>query len=195
MLRNGLDPPARRLLRHRGRSVRPAGRGNARLVDSARGLLALRLRQQLWVERALAREVLPQLHAGAHEVDLREALGRHLLETERQVEALQRLAASVGIRPEPEQSLAFVGLVAEHERLVEAADGDVLLLDLAHAAAATEHLELAGYEGLAALAEALGEEELGIGLRELKEQEQFALEQVVRAQAKLLAEKVESPRL
>lgn len=165
-------------------------------VTSPRDLLALRLRQLLWIERALAGDVLPKLHADAHQADLREKLGRHLLETERHVEALQRLMASVGIRPEPEESLAFAGLVAEHERLVEAAGDDALLLDLAHAqaAVATEHLEAASYEALAALAEALGEEELGAGLRELQEQELFALEQVESARTRLLAEDVESPR-
>ncbi|HET7568734.1 MAG TPA: DUF892 family protein [Gaiellaceae bacterium] len=165
-------------------------------LDSPRDLLALRLRQLLWIERALARDVLPRLHAQAHQPELREKLGRHLLETERHVEALQRLVASVGLRPEPEESLAFAGLVAEHERLVEAAGDDPLLLDLAHAqsAAATEHLEMASYDALAALAEALGEEALGIGLRELQEQESFALEQVEKAQTKLLAEQVESLR-
>jgi ferritin-like metal-binding protein YciE len=73
----------------------------------------------------------------------------------------------------------------------------LLLNDLAHAqaAAATEHLELAAYESLASLAEALGEESVAIRLREVMEQEEFALEQVESATAKLLAEKVESERL
>lgn len=163
-------------------------------MTTARDLLALRLRQQLWIERELARDVLPELYARARQVQLREGLGRHLLETERHAEALQRLIASVGLQPEPEESPAFASLVAEHERLVEVAGEDVLLRDLVHAqaAAATEHLELANYDALTALAEALGEEGLAVGLRELREQEQFALEQVERAQTKLLAEKVES---
>jgi ferritin-like metal-binding protein YciE len=77
------------------------------------------------------------------------------------------------------------------------ADGDPVLTDLAHAVAAlaTEHLELATYESLISLAESLGEEEVGIRLREVMEQEELALEQVERAMSKLLAEKVESSRL
>ena len=51
------------------------------------------------------------------------------------------------------------------------------------------------YESLVALAESLGEEDVGIRLREVMEQEEFALEQVEGAMAKLLAEKVESVRL
>jgi ferritin-like metal-binding protein YciE len=54
---------------------------------------------------------------------------------------------------------------------------------------------MAGYQSLASLAEALGEEAIAIRLREVMEQEELALEQVDRATAKLLAEKVESERL
>jgi ferritin-like metal-binding protein YciE len=88
--------------------------------------------------------------------------------------------------------------VLEHEQLAKRIPGeDGLLLDLAHAqaAAASEHLELAAYESLAGLAEALGDESVAIRLREVMEQEEFALEQVERARAQLLAEKIESERL
>jgi ferritin-like metal-binding protein YciE len=54
---------------------------------------------------------------------------------------------------------------------------------------------MAAYESLAALAEALGEEAIGIRLREVMEQEELALELVEKATAKLLAESVESERL
>jgi ferritin-like metal-binding protein YciE len=88
-------------------------------------------------------------------------------------------------------------LLAEHEQLVARCGDGALMCDLAHAVAAlaTEHLELAAYESLVSLAESLGEEEIGIRLREVLEQEEFALEQVESAIAKLLAEKVESERL
>jgi hypothetical protein len=45
------------------------------------------------------------------------------------------------------------------------------------------------------MAEAAGEEAIGLRLREVLEQEEFALEQVEGAMAKLLAEKVESELL
>ncbi len=88
--------------------------------------------------------------------------------------------------------------MAEHEQLVgRVVEGDHLLSDLAHAVAAlaTEHLELASYESLVNLAESLGEEEVGIRLREVMGQEEIALEQVESAMAKLLAGKVDSPPL
>jgi ferritin-like metal-binding protein YciE len=170
----------------------------AELLLSPRDLLVARLRQMLWVELRLSEEVLPKLLEQAHASDLRHGFERHLLETECHVTILRSILRELEIPEKPEDSPAFVGLVTEHERLVEqVAGGSELLEDLAHAqaAAATEHLELAAYDALASLAEALGEEAIGIRLREVMEQEELALELVRRSQAKLLAEKVESERL
>jgi ferritin-like metal-binding protein YciE len=170
----------------------------AQLLTTPRELLAARLRQLLWVELRLSQEVLPDLIEQAHAIDLKNRFGRHLLETESHVTTLRDVLHDLQMPSDPEESAAFKGLVKEHERLVEEIPDESLLLnDLAHAqaAAATEHLELASYESLASLAEALGEESIAIRLREVMEQEEFALEQVEAATAKLLAEKVESERL
>ena len=168
------------------------------LLISPRDLLAARLRQMLWIELQLSEKVLPELIEQAHAIDLKHGFERHLLETEHHVatvrDVLQELEAPAG----PEESPAFQGLVGEHEQLVaQVAGGSPLLEDLAHAqaAAATEHLEIAAYDSLAGLAEALGEESIAIRLRELMEQEELALELVDRSQGKLLAEQVESERL
>jgi ferritin-like metal-binding protein YciE len=165
----------------------------AEQLTSPRELLAACLQQMLWIEEQLAEEVLPRLSFQAHMLDLRIALGRHLLETEAHVATVRDVLDDLQVPPEPEESPSFRGLLAEHEQLVgRVAEGDHLLTDLAHAVAAltTEHLELATYESLVSLAESLGEEEVGIRLREVMEQEEIALEQVESALAKLLAEKV-----
>ncbi len=170
----------------------------AELLTSPRALLAGRLRQMLWVELQLSEEVLPELLEQAHATDLKHGFGRHLLETERHVATVRDLLHELEIAPEPLESPALRGLVEEHRQLLDRIYGsDHLLEDLAHAqaAAATEHLEMAAYDSLSGLAEALGEAEIGIRLRELMEQEQLALELVERSTAKLLAEKVESERL
>ncbi|MGH3048975.1 MAG: ferritin-like domain-containing protein [Gaiellaceae bacterium] len=165
-------------------------------ITSPRELFATRLRQMLWIELTLADEVLPELLESAHSTDLRYGFDRHLLETRRHVEVVRGVLDELGVHAEPEESPALQGLVREHEQLVERAGENALVLDLAHAqgAAATEHLEMASYDALASTAEALGEEEIGTTLRELMEQEEHALELVERAQAKLLAEQVESER-
>ena len=170
----------------------------AEQLTTPRELLVAYLRQMLWIERQLAEDMLPRLRAEAHSPDLRRGFDRHLVETESHVEAVRDVLGDLHVPADPEESPGFRGLVREHEQLVaRVAEGDHLLTDLAHsvAALATEHLELATYESLVSLAESLGEEEVGIRLREVLEQEEFALEQVEGAVAKLLAEKVESVRL
>jgi ferritin-like metal-binding protein YciE len=169
----------------------------AQLLTTPRELLAARLRQMLWVELRLSEEVLPELVEQAHAIDLKNGFGRHLLETESHVSVLRDVLYELELPGDPAESPGFRGLVKEHELLVKrVADESPLLQDLAHAqaAAATEHLELAAYESLASLAEALGEEAVAIRLREVMEQEEFALEQLESAMSKLLAEKVESER-
>jgi len=167
-------------------------------LTNPRELLAARLRRMLWIELQLADKVLPELREQAHAPDLQWAFERHLLETEGHVSTVRELLHELRVPADPEESPAFEGLVDEHEQLVkQVSAGGPLLADLAHAqaAAATEHLETAAYRSLASLAETLGEEAVAIRLRELMEQEELALEQVERATAKLLAEKVESERL
>ena len=166
-------------------------------LTTPRELLAACLRQMLWIERRLAYDVLPRLREEAHAPYLRAGFDRHLLETESHVSTVRDALGDLHLPVEPEESPGFRGLLAEHEQLVgRVAESDHLLADLAHAVAAlaTEHLELAAYESLVSLAESLGEEEIGIRLREVLEQEEMALEQVESAMAKLLAEQVESAR-
>jgi ferritin-like metal-binding protein YciE len=167
-------------------------------LTTPRELLGAYLRQMLWIERQLADTVLPRLREQAHSPGLRHGFDRHLVETEGHVTAVLDVLGDLHLSAKPEESPGFRGLVREHEQLVErVAANDHYLADLAHAVAAlaTEHLELATYESLVSLAESIGEEEAGIRLREVMEQEEFALDQVEGAMAKLLAEKVESARL
>jgi len=170
----------------------------AEQVTTPRELLVACLQQMLWIERELAEEVLPGLSEQAYARDLRCGFERHLVETQGHVSAVRDVLGDLHVPAEPQESPGFRGLVEEHEQLVgRVAEDDRLLADLAHAVAAlaAEHLELAAYESLVSLAESLGEEEVGIRLREVMEQEELALEQVEREMAKLLAERVESGRL
>ncbi|HET7572868.1 MAG TPA: DUF892 family protein [Gaiellaceae bacterium] len=167
-------------------------------LTSPQALFAARLRQLLRIELTLAERVLPTLLDGARSHELRRGFERHLLETRAHAETLRTLLRRLAADGQPEESAALAGLIADHERLVaRLADEDALLRDLAHAEAAaqTEHLEIAAYDTLASLADALGEEEAAAALREIAGQERFALEQVERAATALLAEQVESARL
>ncbi|HZT52870.1 MAG TPA: DUF892 family protein [Gaiellaceae bacterium] len=170
----------------------------AELLTSPRELLAGRLRQLLWIELVLAERALPALLAGAHAADLRDGLERHLHETRGHADALRDVLPELRAPADPEQSPALQGILEEHGRLLKRLRGEGRLLsDLAHAqaAAATEHLELAAYESLTSLAEALGEDGIAHRLRAVLEEEQLALERVGRVTTKLLAERVASERL
>jgi ferritin-like metal-binding protein YciE len=166
-------------------------------VTSPRDLLAARLRQALWIELQLAERVLPKLLDGCFSSDLEWSFERHLVETEGHVETVRSLLSQLRVHAEPEQSPALLGLLAEHEELTKRIGHERrVLLDLAHAeaAAAAEHLEISLYGGLVRLAEALGEDEIGIALRDVEEQERHALELVGRGTTRLLAERVEAER-
>jgi ferritin-like metal-binding protein YciE len=152
----------------------------------------------LGIEQELAEDVLPKLSERAHAPDLRSGFRRHLVETQEDVTTVRDILRDLGVPADPEESPGFHGVVEEHRQVVgRIADDDPLLADLADAVAAvtTEHLEVAAYESLVSLAESLGEEEVGIRLREVMEQEELALERGGARTAKLLAEKVESERL
>lgn len=169
--------------------------GVAEPVTNAQELFEVRLRQMLFVELKLADEVLPELLAEARSTDLLYAFERHLVETRQHVQTLREILSDLQVHAEPEKSPALLGLVDEHQQLVKRVESSKSFVgDLAHAeaAAATEHLEIAAYHALTSMAEALGEDEIGIRLREVMEQEELALEFVHRASTKLLAEKVAS---
>lgn len=167
------------------------------MITDARALFVHRLRQMLWVEETLARETLPRLRARAHANHLAWALDRHLLETEGHVRNLGRVFVAVGERAHALESVAFRGLEAEAEAFLAHVGDDRFLVDLAliDAVSASEHLEVAGYEGLVHLAQALDVgafQDVVYLLRTNMEQDAYALEELERALVKLLAEKVES---
>jgi ferritin-like metal-binding protein YciE len=79
--------------------------------------------------------------------------------------------------------------VAAEEPAFHAELGDTDL-ELCAALARTEHLEIASYTFLRSVANALGEEDIGVRLTEILEQEEYALELVEKATVKILAETV-----
>jgi ferritin-like metal-binding protein YciE len=145
----------------------------------ARDYFLLELRRALWVERKLAREVLPRLAERAEDAELKRLVDDHRAATEEQEQNLLRVFELLGEEPKAEHSPVVDGVVQEHES-AEARVAERSLSDLVHAAAAqrTEHYELALYEQLVALASALGEDEAARLLDENRIQEQRALERV-----------------
>jgi ferritin-like metal-binding protein YciE len=146
----------------------------------ARELFVDRLHRMLWVERRLHDEVLPGVYEKARALDLRYAVERHLLETEQHVLTVRTILYLLDERQDG---------IEEPALHVELGDSD---LELCALVARTEHFEIASYTFLRSLANAVGHEDIGIRLTEVIEQEEYALELVQKATAKVLAETVET---
>jgi ferritin-like metal-binding protein YciE len=141
-------------------------------------LLVDGLRRTLWVEETLARDTLPLVLERAHATDLQYGVERHILETKGHALIVRTILHLLGERQEGTEEPAL------H---VELGDGDLELCELL---ARTEYLEIASYTFLRSLANALGEDDIGTRLTEILEQEEYALELVHKATAKILAETV-----
>ena len=138
-----------------------------------------RLQTMLWIEEALARDVIPLLLEHAEGNDLLYGLERHRLETKEHALAVRVALDRLGAHPAPQRSAELPVPDLEH--------GD---LGIAETVLKTEHLEIASYTALRGVANALGEEEIGLRLQEVLDQEQYAAELAEKALAKLLAELV-----
>ena len=141
-------------------------------------LLVDRLRRVLWVEERLHDEVLPAALERARATDLRDGIERHLVETRQHALTVRTI----------------LNLLGEQQRAVEEPALHAELggtdLELCELLVRIEHLEIASYTFLRSLANALGEEDVGVRLTEILEQEEYALELVQKATAKILAETV-----
>lgn len=144
-------------------------------------MIAQRLQTLLWVEEALAREVLPALWDEAGATDLQYGLERHILETRAHVRTVRLCLDLLGERPLARETPALQALLAER------GEGD---LALAETIVKLEHYEIAAYTFVRSLASQSGHEEVAERLQLVLEQEEYALELAEKAVAKLLAERV-----
>jgi ferritin-like metal-binding protein YciE len=148
-------------------------------------LFVNRLRTMLFVEETLAAEVLPLFHEHVRASDLKYGLERHLLETKAHARAVRAILHELGADTDPITSPVLLGLMREHDELMEQFPTDTM-----HAAliAESEHLEIAAYTWLRSTANHAGEAELALRFQEILEQEEYALELAEKALAKILAE-------
>ena len=133
----------------------------------------------LYAERTLVK-TLPKLQEEASDEELARGFEEHLDQTRQHVRNVERAFEKLGEKPTAEQCPAIEGIKQEHDDFVakESPSQDVLDLFLTGAGARTEHYEIAAYEGLVTMAEAMGETEVVELLTENLEQEKTALEQL-----------------
>ena len=127
-------------------------------ITTPRELFLHELGDIMYVEDALANEVLPKLISEVTDEEFRRALEAHLEETKGHLRNVEKVFEELGETPEPEPCIGFEGLKQEHDKLLQEASSELVdSIDLG-AAARTENYEIAAYEGLRRMAKAMGED-------------------------------------
>jgi ferritin-like metal-binding protein YciE len=131
---------------------------------------------------------LRKLERSARRDELKQQFHHHLEETEGQIKNLQRAFESLGGRAGAHDADSANGIAAEAEKLLSKVDDELVDAVLLGAAAKTEHVEIAMYEGLISKAEAMGAGDIVALLEENLEQEKHTLDEVKEAAEKLSRE-------
>ena len=148
-------------------------------MNDPRELFLHELGDVLYAERTLVK-TLPKLQQEASDDELAEGFGEHLEETRQHVENLEQAFEALGEPAKAEKCPGIEGIKKEHDEFVsnESPSPEVLNAFLTGAGARTEHYEIAAYEGLITMAEAMGEDEVARLLNENLAQEQNALRKI-----------------
>jgi ferritin-like metal-binding protein YciE len=128
-------------------------------LETLRDLFLNELRDMYHAEKQLVR-ALPRMAKAADSVELRQAIEKHLGETENQVVRLERVFQSLGQAARGKRCQGMEGIVEEGKEMLEE-EGQEPVIDAAIIAAAqkVEHYEIASYGCLITYADLLGENE------------------------------------
>jgi ferritin-like metal-binding protein YciE len=148
-------------------------------MSDPRDLFLHELGDVLYAEQTLVK-VLPKLQEEASDDELAQGFGEHLEETRQHVKNLEQAFEELGETAKAEKCPGIDGLKKEHDEFVsnESPSPEVLNAFLTGAGARTEHYEIAAYEGLVTMAEAMGEDKVVELLTANLEQERQALEKI-----------------
>src|SRR4029079_4551636 len=145
-------------------------------MSDPRELFLHELGDVLYAEQTLVK-TLPKLKKEATDKELATRFGDHLEETRQHVENLKLAFEELGEPAKAEKCPGIEGIKKEHDEFVanESPSPEVLDAFLTGAGARTEHYEIAAYEGLITMADAMGEEKVAELLSMNLEQEKKAL--------------------
>jgi ferritin-like metal-binding protein YciE len=124
-------------------------------------------------------KALPKMAKKASSSGLKEAITSHLEETKHQVERLDEIARTLGIKLTGKKCKAMEGLIEEGAEVLEA-DGPGSVIDAALIAAAqrVEHYEISAYGSARTFAGQLGHEDVAELLQETLDEESAADEKL-----------------
>ena len=132
------------------------------------------LKDMYWAEIALTK-ALPKMAKNATSSDLIQALESHLTETEDQVNRLEQVFESIGIKAVAKKCEAMEGIIKEGDAIMEETElGVVRDAGIISAAQKVEHYEIATYGTLHAYAVTLDEDKAADLLAETLEEEKNA---------------------
>jgi ferritin-like metal-binding protein YciE len=128
-------------------------------LETLRDLFLNELRDMYHAEKQLVR-ALPRMAKAADSDELRQAIEKHLGETEEQVQRLERVFKSLGQPARGKRCQGMEGIVEEGKEILEE-EGQEPVIDAAIISAAqkVEHYEIASYGCLITYADLLGEGE------------------------------------
>jgi ferritin-like metal-binding protein YciE len=143
-------------------------------VETMQELLIDELKDLYSAERQIVR-ALPKLAKAATSPDLKQALTKHLEETEGQVTRLERMAELVGKKLTGKTCVGMKGVLEEGSEVLKGTDKGIVR-DAAMIAAAqrVEHYEMAGYGSAREFAKMLGLAEVASLLEQTLEEEKAA---------------------
>ena len=145
-------------------------------MSAPRELFLHELGDVLYAERTVVK-ALPQLQEEASDEELAQGFADHLEETRQHVKNVEKAFQALGEDVKAEKCPGIEGLKKEHDDFVanESPSQEILDAFLTGAGARTEHYEIAAYEGLVTMANAMGEAEVVELLTINLEQEKSAL--------------------
>ncbi len=128
-------------------------------LDSLEGLFLEELKDVYNAEKQITK-ALPRMAKAADSEELRQALTKHLKETDGHVKRLERIFQALGQPARGKKCKGMEGLIEEGKEVLEE-DGDPAVIDAAIIASAqrVEHYEIAAYGCLRTYARLLGHTE------------------------------------
>ena len=130
-------------------------------------------------------KTLPKLRKEAQSPQLQQLFEHHLQETKEHIGNLEQAFELLGEKPKEHPSRVTEGLEKEHRELRDQVGEELIDHVAAGAAIATEHHEIAAYETLITMGEALGETEVVHLLEQNFDQERHTLEEIKKASQQL----------
>jgi ferritin-like metal-binding protein YciE len=143
------------------------------MADEIKKLMTDQLRDAYSAEKQALR-AMPRMMKHATSQALKDAIQRHIDQTEGQIERLERAFEMMGARPGRKVCEGMRGLIEEAQGEMEDHErGPLMDVLIVAAAQRVEHYEIAAYGTMAALAKAAGEQQLaGLLAENLAEEKQ-----------------------